>query len=99
MALGEKLRCLRQYRACSVLRRNRYYTPSIFIISKKNFDQPSFFCTMLQDNAKKHTAPEHTFSCTHTVAGAVLIFAFIPHREPNFKISVTLYLESSDAVI
>jgi hypothetical protein len=91
MALGGKLRYLRQYRACSTLRSTRYYTPSIFVIAKKiNFNQLSFCCALSQDKAKKQTAPERTFSRAHTVFGAVLAFAFIPHREPNFKPSVTL---------
>jgi len=54
---------------------------------------------MSQDNTKKQTAPARTFSRAHTVFDAVLAFAFTPHREPNFKLSVTLYSESSEPVI
>jgi len=54
---------------------------------------------MSQDNEKKQTAPERTFSRAHTVFGAVLAFAFIPHREPNFKLSVTLYSGGYEATI
>jgi hypothetical protein len=54
---------------------------------------------MSQDYVKKQTAPERTFSRAHTVFGAVLAFDFIPHPEPNFELSVTLYSESSEAII
>jgi hypothetical protein len=68
-------------------------------LEKRYLYQLSFCCTISHDNAKKQTTPERTFSRAHTVFGAVLASAFIAHRESNFKLSLTLYSESSEATI